>query len=240
MLHVQYTSPIGCPVPVVVSVHDVSFLEHPEYFTRSRARQLQWTVRRTVHHGGENLDWHRVLAGIDPESLRRPGREQSRGSAERRSFGIPPDFARCGGGRSPGAFLDRRAVYSFRRDIQPRKNHIGLIRAFAKLVRAYPQLKQKPGAGRQRDMVFADRVRDAALDSGVGDRILFTGFVSDSDLLQLYNACDLFVFPSFYEGFGLPALEAMACGRAVVLLEHDLAPRSRRRRGHSVRPLRSG
>ena len=45
LLHVQYTAPIGCPVPVVVSVHDVSFLEHPEYFTRSRARQLQWTVR---------------------------------------------------------------------------------------------------------------------------------------------------------------------------------------------------
>jgi glycosyltransferase involved in cell wall biosynthesis len=50
----------------------------------------------------------------------------------------------------------------------------------------------------------------------VADRIQFCGFVSDADLLQLYNACDLFVFPSFYEGFGLPALEAMACGRAVI------------------------
>ncbi len=48
LLHVQYTAPIGCNVPVVVSVHDVSFLEHPEYFTRFRAWQLQWTVRRTV------------------------------------------------------------------------------------------------------------------------------------------------------------------------------------------------
>src|SRR6185436_6494304 len=63
---------------------------------------------------------------------------------------------------------------------------------------------------------FADRVREAVRESGVGDRIVFTGFVADSELLQLYNACDLFVFPSFYEGFGLPALEAMACGRAVV------------------------
>ena len=49
LLHVQYTAPIACPVPVVVSVHDVSFLEHPEYFTRDRAWQLQWSVRRTVH-----------------------------------------------------------------------------------------------------------------------------------------------------------------------------------------------
>ena len=43
----------------------------------------------------------------------------------------------------------------------------------------------------------------------------FTGFVEDPDLVHFYGACDLFVFPSFYEGFGLPILEAMACGRAV-------------------------
>jgi glycosyltransferase involved in cell wall biosynthesis len=62
---------------------------------------------------------------------------------------------------------------------------------------------------------FSGRVHEAAKQSGVADRIHFCGFVSDHELLQLYNACDLFVFPSFYEGFGLPALEAMACGRAV-------------------------
>ncbi len=64
----------------------------------------------------------------------------------------------------------------------------------------------------------------AARESGVADRIQFCGFVSDADLLQLYNACDLFVFPSFYEGFGLPALEAMACGRAVVCSHTSALP----------------
>ena len=64
----------------------------------------------------------------------------------------------------------------------------------------------------------------AARDSGVADRIQFCGFVSDDDLLQLYNACDLFVFPSFYEGFGLPALEAMACGRAVICSHTSALP----------------
>src|SRR5579864_2434959 len=48
LLHVQYTAPLFCSVPVVVSVHDVSFLEHPEYFTRFRTLQLRCTVRRTV------------------------------------------------------------------------------------------------------------------------------------------------------------------------------------------------
>ena len=48
LLHVQYTAPLICSAPMVVSVHDVSFLEHPEYFTSFRALQLRLTVRRTV------------------------------------------------------------------------------------------------------------------------------------------------------------------------------------------------
>ena len=59
LLHVQYTAPLACPVPIVVSVHDVSFLEHPEYFTRDRAIQLQFTVRRTVHRAA------RILTGSE-------------------------------------------------------------------------------------------------------------------------------------------------------------------------------
>src|SRR6476660_1839244 len=59
LLHVQYTAPVGCPVPVVVSVHDVSFLEHPEYFKRGRAWQLQQTVKRTVKRAAK------ILTGTD-------------------------------------------------------------------------------------------------------------------------------------------------------------------------------
>jgi glycosyltransferase involved in cell wall biosynthesis len=108
-------------------------------------------------------------------------------------------------------------------DLQPRKNQIGLIRAFAKLVRAYPQFKHNLVlAGKE--TWFAPKVHEAAADSGVKDRIQFCGFVTDRDLLHLYNACDVFVFPSFYEGFGLPALEAMACGRAVVCSNTSALP----------------
>src|SRR5207245_8319784 len=68
------------------------------------------------------------------------------------------------------------------------------------------------------------KVREAARVSGFASRIHFTGFVSDPELLNLYNACDCFVFPSFYEGFGLPILEAMACGRAVACSDTAAMP----------------
>jgi glycosyltransferase involved in cell wall biosynthesis len=223
LLHVQYTAPLACPVPVVVSVHDVSFLEHPEYFTRDRAWQLQFTVRRTVRRaariltGSEfsrssilkvygDLDENKVV--VVPNAAAgefRPISRVAAAAAVRERFSIAAPFVLSVG------------------DLQPRKNQIGLIKAFARLVRAYPQLKQNLVlAGKE--TWFADQVHKAARDSGVSDRIQFSGFVSDDDLLQLYNACDLFVFPSFYEGFGLPALEAMACGRAVACSHTSALP----------------
>src|SRR5215468_1113459 len=223
LLHVQYTAPLACPVPVVVSVHDVSFLEHPEYFTRDRAWQLQWSVRRTVHRAAKILTGSefsrasilKVYGDLDEDKVVvvpnaaapefRPISRESASGVMRDHFGITAPFVLSVG------------------DLQPRKNQIGLIRAFARLVNAYPQLKHNLVlAGKE--TWFADQVRKAARDSGVRDRIQFFGFVSDDDLLQLYNACDLFVFPSFYEGFGLPALEAMACGRSVVCSHTSALP----------------
>src|SRR5579862_1135058 len=55
LLHVQYTAPLACTVPVVATVHDVSYLEHPEYFTRDRALQLRLTVGRTVRRAAKVL-----------------------------------------------------------------------------------------------------------------------------------------------------------------------------------------
>jgi len=223
LLHVQYTAPLGCSVPVVVSVHDVSFLEHPEYFTVARARQLQWTVRRTVARAAKiltvsefsrasilkvygELDEDKVVAVPNAASSEfRPISREAACSAVRQRFSIPAPFLLSVG------------------DLQPRKNHIGLIRAFARLLNAYPQLKHNLVlAGKE--TWFADRVRQAAAESGVKDRIRFLGFVSDSELQQLYNACEVFVFPSFYEGFGMPPLEAMACGRAVVCSNTSALP----------------
>jgi glycosyltransferase involved in cell wall biosynthesis len=214
LLHVQYTAPLTCPVPVVVSVHDVSFLEHPEYFPTARALQLRWTVRRTVETAARVLTGTefsrsailRAYPKLDPDNVIvasnaaagnfRPVSREHAARAVRERFRIRGPFVFCVG------------------DLQPRKNHIGLINAFAKMVRAHPQFSHSLViAGK--DTWFAPRVREAARNSGAGDRILFPGYVTDEELLELYNACEFLVFPSFYEGFGLPLVEAMACGKAV-------------------------
>lgn len=100
--------------------------------------------------------------------------------------------------------------------IDHRKNIEGLIRAYAKLpksLRASHQLAvicsvQPPSRA---------ALETLAKEQGLGnDELVLTGFVPEEDLLMLYNLCKVFVFPSWHEGFGLPALEAMACGRAVI------------------------
>jgi glycosyltransferase involved in cell wall biosynthesis len=100
--------------------------------------------------------------------------------------------------------------------IDPRKNIEGLIGAYAKLP---PELRK------EHQLVIVCSVspyercnlENLCKKRGLGqDEVIFTGFVSDFDIVALYNLCKLFVFPSLYEGFGLPALEAMACGAAVI------------------------
>lgn len=222
LLHVQYTAPLFCSVPVVVSIHDVSFIEHPEYFTPLRRRQLEFTVARTARRaariitGSEfsrdsivrayNLDPAKIA--VVPDAANPFFRVVSREAAARKvreTFGLNDPFVLCVG------------------DLQPRKNHIGLIQAFARLVKSHPHLTHSLVIAGQ-DTWFGPRVREAAKNSGVENRIRFLGFVSDDDLLQIYNACECFVFPSYYEGFGIPILEAMACGRAVACANTSAMP----------------
>jgi glycosyltransferase involved in cell wall biosynthesis len=213
LLHVQYTGPVFASAPLVVSVHDVSYLECPQYFTRFRSLQLRLTVERTLKRAARvltpsefsrrailkhyRLGEEKVVVVPNAASGQfRPIERDVARAAIQRKFGICRPFVLTVG------------------DLQPRKNHLGLLQAFEDVLRAEPQLQQ--------DLVFVGKetwysceLHRAVNRSALRDRVHFTGFVEDSDLLQFYGASDLFVFPSFYEGFGLPILEAMACGRAV-------------------------
>ncbi len=222
LLHVQYTQPLSCPVPVVVSVHDVSFLEYPQYFTRFRAMQLRSTVKRTVKAAARvltpsefsraailrhyDLDERKVVVVPNAvSSAFRPVEREVAAAALQRKFQISGPFVLTVG------------------DLQPRKNHLGLLRAFEEMLRAHPHLPHRlVFVGKE--TWYSKELHRAVTRSAIADRVHFTGFVEDEDLLHFYGACDLFVFPSFYEGFGLPILEAMACGRAVACSSSTAMP----------------
>jgi glycosyltransferase involved in cell wall biosynthesis len=95
--------------------------------------------------------------------------------------------------------------------MQPRKNHLGLVRAFANLQSPISNLVISGGKGWLYDEVMHEVQR-----LGLSERVKFIGYADDDDLPALYRAASVFAFPSFYEGFGLPPLEAMACGVPVV------------------------
>jgi glycosyltransferase involved in cell wall biosynthesis len=194
ILHVQYTAPVGVRVPVIVTVHDVSFLEHPEFFTLPRRSQLRFTVKRTVKTSSgiitvSEFSRRAILRYYDVS----PDKVHVIPNAANPYFRVTNrDRARCVVRNR--LRLDAPFVLSVG-DLQPRKNHIRLIEAFARLLSTHPKLTHHlllTG----KDTWFGEKVRNAAESSGVASRIHFTGFVDDSELLDLYNACDCFVFPS--------------------------------------------
>jgi glycosyltransferase involved in cell wall biosynthesis len=207
---------------MVVTVHDVSFLNNPEYFTSFRAHQLKLTVTRTISKAVRILtpsEFSRrsIVAayGVPDDKVTvipngvssafRPMQPEASAHWVRERYGIPAPFVLTVG------------------DLQPRKNHLGLIQAFEELLRAHPHLPHRlVMVGKE--TWYAPHIRRAAQKSSVSDRIHFTGWVADDDLRRFYAAADLFVFPSLYEGFGLPILEAMACGRAVLCSNTSAMP----------------
>ncbi len=223
LIHVQYTAPLLARIPIVVTVHDVSFIEHPEYFTTTRRSQLRFTVGRTVKRAAciltvSEFSRDAILRAYDlaPEKgSRHPQRRQSR---------VPRHRPRTRAKGRQGNLLRFEDPFILSvGDLQPRKNQIGLIAAFSKLLAECPQLKHHLVLT-GKETWFTPKVRDAARACGFASRIHFTGFVTDHDLRELYNACECFAFPSFYEGFGLPILEAMACGRAVACSNTSAMP----------------
>lgn len=103
-------------------------------------------------------------------------------------------------------------------NVKPHKNLSTLVRAFADLPESLPSVHLVV-VGKKEGFITGDHTLFRTIDqnSRLAQRVHFTGFVEEADLPALYNLARLFVFPSYYEGFGLPPLEAMACGCPTVV-----------------------
>ncbi|HEV8590397.1 MAG TPA: glycosyltransferase family 1 protein [Pyrinomonadaceae bacterium] len=215
VLHVQYTAPPFAPCPVVAAIHDLSFEHLPETFNRRSRTQLRVTVRRTARNAAQIL----TLS----EFSRRDIIETYKIDSERVSVtpaAAPSHFAAV----TDETELRRiRLTYGIKRDyilalgsIQPRKNLVRLINAYAALRnnRTGLTLPQLVLAGK-RGWLEAETIRAAKQTDACKD-ILFVGYVPETDLPALYSGALCFAYPSYFEGFGLPVVEAMLCGTPVI------------------------
>lgn len=98
--------------------------------------------------------------------------------------------------------------------IEPRKNLLTLLRAFEEILRSTRHCPQLVIAGKEGWLM--SELFSHVRKSGLEERLRFTGYLTDEDICALYSSCRAFVYPSLYEGFGLPLLEAMACGAPVI------------------------
>jgi glycosyltransferase involved in cell wall biosynthesis len=205
----------------VVTVHDLSFLRVPQcadpglraFLEKAVPRSLARSARVLADSENTRKDLIELLdvvpdkisvvpAGIEPRF--RPVEDEAQLAAVRARYQLPERFILMVG------------------TIEPRKN-------LARLITAYGRLRRQTGlphalviAGRE-GWLF-EGIYEQVKQERLTEQIRFPGFVADADLPALYTLADVLAFPSLYEGFGLPPLEAMACGTPVVASDNSSLP----------------
>lgn len=218
----HYTTPLalggGCRR--VVTFHDMTYLLMPELHSRFHRRffpPMMWAAARQADRliavsESTRQDVLRLL-GPDPSkvvTVLEAAGPVFRPVAPAEVLDVCTRY-----GLPPGRFLLYVGV------LEPRKNVPMLLHAFAKIAVQFPEVPLVIAGkkGWMYDAIFAELT---AL--GLADRVVFTGYVPEEDLPRLYGGARAFVYPSLYEGFGLPVLEAMQCGAPVITTDISSMP----------------
>lgn len=205
--------PLNGKLRKVVTVHDLSFLEHPEYAVPSLAAYLNKVVPEAVAAAD-------AVVAVSQET-RRTLIQHLKTPPEKITIipnGVGPHFRRI---TDPIILAATRHKFGLQHPLilgvgtlEPRKNHLGLIKAFSqaqKKKKGPAMLALAGGKG-----WLYEETQQLVTDLHLEKKVRFLGRVSDLELITLYSMADVFAFPSFSEGFGIPPLEAMACGVPVI------------------------
>jgi len=208
----HYTMPLSKPVPQIVTYHDLIFFLYPEVHTREKRVFFPWMIRRSARKAD--------LIITDSDSTKRDAAKLldiPMGKMVTVPLGYQPVFEpiddekKLADVRDGYHLPDKFVLYVGA--IEPRKRVPLLLKAFSRLVRkGYPHhlvIPGKPG------WLVGD-LGPLMDELAVRERVALLGYVPYEKLPAIYNLADCFVYPSVYEGFGLPPLEAMACGVPVI------------------------
>ena len=222
LLHVPSPfAPTPCSVPLVSTIHDIAPFLYPTALpTRMRLRYKR-QFRRTVEEANRIITVSRitysalgVYAGVDQTKAR----VIHNGVSGR--FKPVTDAKALKAARSRHSLPDHYAFWVG--DLRPEKNLPFLVQAWARLREQTKDVPMLVLAGRKRGEFR--KVQDEVRKHGLESAVMFSGFIPDDDLPAVYSAASVFVFPSLYEGFGLPPLEAMACGTPCVVSNSSSLP----------------
>jgi glycosyltransferase involved in cell wall biosynthesis len=204
----------------LVTVHDLSYMHYPEHAQPGLMRYLGKAVPRSVRRArlvladsGSTRDDIISFLGTKPDRIRVV------------YAGVGREFHPV---TEPGVLARVRGQYGLEwpfvlnvGTLEPRKNHLRLLEAFSLLTEAHADLHLMLVGGKG---WLYDDVHAAVDRLGLRDRVVFPGFVRDEDLPSLYTMAAAFAYPSLYEGFGLPVLEALACGTPTVCSDSSSLP----------------
>ncbi len=233
LLHsLAFVTPLLSPCPAVVTIYDLSFILLPRNFRHGRrlylalfsrlsARKARRIITISESTRRDTVRWLNVpsekidvvYCGVDQAFHPLPEEEVA---SFRQKYGLPERFILFVG------------------TIEPRKNVARLIEAYSLL--GDGQIKLVIGGARG---WFYKEVFVRLEELGLTDNVLFPGYIPPAELPLWYNAAELFVYPSLYEGFGLPPLEAMACGTPVITSNVSSLPEVVGEAGLTVDPMDS-
>jgi glycosyltransferase involved in cell wall biosynthesis len=231
----HYTMPERSPVPCVVTIHDCTFFDHPEWHVRSKALLFRRAIRRASLQAGALVCVSEVTATRLQAccEVRAPIVVAPHGVDHRRFTSLEPAPGADAAILEASGVPQDRPLVSFVGTLEPRKGVDSLIAAFDRVADTQREAVLVLGGQVGWGLAGIERALAAARH---GDRIIRTGYLPDAAVPALLRRSTVVAYPALEEGFGLPALEALACGAPLITTEGTAMAEMAQGAANLVRP----